>query len=164
MNKNVNPTSLNLDKPIKRITIRPVREYIISCIFATGFMVFGFLPPYEYYNLVIIGVCLAIYGRVIYLVVKVKDRVVADLYADYILVYDSKNAKKTKRVDFKDIKDWEFQRSMGYGESLIFTFAKSEPVIIESLKIGPVVSYLKKNYAEKRIRPKLSKFFKKKKK
>jgi hypothetical protein len=164
MKKSINVASLNLDKPIYRVTIRPVVAYVIACLLGAVLIAWALLttPDWESLGLIIVG--FSVIGRVVFLVFTVKDKILADLYADFILVYDPNDANKADRIDFTEIKDWEYKSGIGYGECLIFTFAYNDPIIIDSLKIRPVFKYLKTHLSEKRIRPKLTKYFKKKKK
>ncbi|MEI7668174.1 MAG: hypothetical protein WCI62_04220 [Erysipelotrichaceae bacterium] len=164
MKKSINVASLNLDKPIYRVTVRPVVAYIIACLLGTVLIVWAIFstPDINSLGLVIVG--FAVIGRVIFLIVTVNDKILADLYADFILVYDPNDATKADKVDFTEIRDWEYKSGIGYGESLILQFTYNDPIIIESLKIRPVVKYLNKQIPAKRIRPKFAKYFKKKKK
>jgi hypothetical protein len=164
MKKSINVASLNLDKPIYRVTIRPVVAYVLACLFGAALITWGLLPPQNWESLGLIIVGFAVIGRVVFLIVTIKDKILADLYADFILVYDPSDVNKADRIDFTEIRDWEYKSGLGYGESLIFQFTYNDPIIIESLKIRPVVKYLNKQIPDKRIRPKFAKYFKKKKK
>ena len=91
----------------------------------------------------------------------VKDRPVCDLYDDFMIVYDKKDATKGFKVTFEEIQTWQYKTGVALGDNLIITLSDGESFALESFKARKVINMLFKRIPDKEIHKDLFKFLKK---
>lgn len=154
--------SMNLDKPLYRLTLRPT--FILSFMAVLGLvLIIAAVTQGAGVNwgLIVFGVY--VLGMVIFSVVMVKNRIVCDLYDDFLVVYDRKENTKGFKVTFEEIKTWQYKTGVALGDNLIINLEDGESFALESFKARKVINMLFKRIPEKEIHKDVFKFLKKKK-
>lgn len=151
--------SLNLGKPKYRLTLRPT--FILTLMGALGIAliltgIWGFSFNW---GLLIFGLYLV--GMVAFSVLTVKNRIVCDLYEDMLVLYDKKDNTKGFKIDFDEIKTWQYKTGVALGDNLIITLQDGESFVVESFKARKVIEMLFKKIPDKEIHKDVFKFLKK---
>jgi len=153
--------SMNLDKPLYRLTLRPTFILSFMAVFGTVLIGAG-LTQGAGVNWGLIAFGVYVLGMVIFSVVVVKNRIVCDLYDDFLIVYDKKETTKGFKVTFEEIKTWQYKTGVALGDNLIISLEDGESFALESFKARKVINMLFKRIPEKEIHKDVFKFLKKK--
>lgn len=153
--------SMNLEKPLYRLTLRPTLVLSFMAILGALLIITGFTQGSSInWGLIVFGAY--VLGMVIFPVITVKNRVVCDLYDDFLIIYDKKDNTKGFKVSFEEIKTWQYKTGVALGDSLIINLEDGESFALESFKARKVIALLFKRIPEKEIHKDVFKFLKKK--
>ena len=152
--------SLHLDKPVYRITLRPTVVLICMALFGVLFIVGGSWGFGFNWSLVLFGII--IIALVIFAFLKVKNRIIADLYNDQLVIYDEEDQTKGSQLFFSDIQTWEFKSDSRVGNQILFSTQDGTPIVIQTSKTREILTVLRKKIPAKEVRNNVIKFFKKK--
>lgn len=152
--------SMNLEKPLYRLTLRPTLVLSLMAVLGTVLIITGFIQGTINWGLVAFGVY--VLGMVIFPIITVKDRIICDLYDDFLIIYDKKENTKGFKVTFAEIKTWQYKTGVALGDSLIINLEDGESFALESFKARKVIAMLFKRIPDKEIHKDVFKFLKKK--
>ena len=152
--------SMNLEKPLYRLTLRPTLILSFMVVLGSLLVIAGVTQGAINWGLVAFGVY--VLGMVIFPVITVKNRIVCDLYDDFLIIYDKKDNTKGFKVSFDEIKTWQYKTGVALGDSLIINLEDGESFALESFKARKVIAMLFKKIPEKEIHKDVFKFLKKK--
>lgn len=152
--------SMNLGKPSYRLTLRPTFVLAATAIFGTA--VFGAGIWLFNWGLILFG--LYFLGTVVFSVMTVKDRIVADLYEDSMVLYDRIDNTKGLLIRFEEIHTWQYRTGVALGDTLTINLEDGNSYNVESFKARKIIAYLFKRIPDKEIHKDLFKFMKQKKK
>jgi len=151
--------TMNLGKPLYRLALRPTFVLAMMAILGSTLILTGVWGFSFNWGVLIFG--LYIVGMVVFSVVMVKDRIVCDLYDEFMIIYDKKDQTKGFKVTFEEIQTWQYKTGVALGDNLIITLADGESFAIESFKARKVINVLFTKIPEKEIHKNLFKFLKK---
>lgn len=161
MNKElIDIASLNLGKPVYRMTLRPVLVLVIMTTFGLSLVLAGIKDILVNWGIILFGTIILI--LVIVNLVKVKDRKIADLYDELLVIYDAEDQTKGFLLPFSDIETWEFKSDAAFGDKMVFLLKNNEYYVLENYRGRKLISMLHKVAPEKEVKNSLFKFFKKK--
>ena len=161
MNKElINIASLNLGKPVYRMTLRPILVLIIMTTFGLSLVLAGIQNFGINWGIILFGAIILI--LVVINVLKVKDRRIADLYEELLVIYDVEDQTKGFLLPFSDIETWEFKTDAAFGDKLVFLLKNGEAYDLQNYRRRKVISMLHKKAPEKEDKNSLFKFLKKK--
>lgn len=152
--------SMNLEKPLYRLTLRPTLVLSIMVVLGSLLIIAGVTQGAINWGLIAFGVY--VLGIVIFPIITVKNRIVCDLYDDFLIIYDKKDNTKGFKVTFDEIKTWQYKTGVALGDSLIINLEDGESFALESFKARKVIAMLFKRIPEKEIHKDVFKFLKKK--
>jgi len=150
--------SMNLGKPSYRLTLRPTFVLAATAVFGTAVLIAG-LWLWSW-GLILFG--LYFLGTVLFSVKTVKDRIVADLYEDSMVLYDKVDNTKGLLIRFDEIHTWQYRTGVALGDTLTITLENGDSYNVESFKARKIIAYLFKRIPDKEIHKDLFKFMKKK--
>ncbi len=161
MNKElIDIASLNLGKPVYRMTLRPILVLVIMTTFGLSLVLAGIQNFGLNWGIILFGTIILL--LVIINIVKVKDRRIADLYEDLLVIYDAEDQTKGFLLPFSDIETWEFKSDAAFGDKLVFLLKNGEYYVLENYRGRKVIAMLHKKAPEKEVKNSLFKLFKKK--
>lgn len=160
MKESVTIESLNLDKPVYQITLRPTYVLIFTALFGVLFIVGGSWGFGFNWSLVLFGIIIV--ALVIFAFLKVKNRIIADLYKDQLVIYDEEDQTKGFQLFFSDIQTWEFKSDSRVGNQIIFLTQDGAPIVLQTSKTRETLTVLRKKIPAKEVRNNVIKFFNKK--
>ncbi|KAF0224579.1 MAG: hypothetical protein FD133_1537 [Erysipelotrichaceae bacterium] len=152
--------SMNLEKPLYRLTLRPTLVLSIMVVLGSLLIIAGVTQGAINWGLIAFGVY--VLSMVIFPVITVKNRIVCDLYDDFLIIYDKKDNTKGFKVTFDEIKTWQYKTGVALGDSLIINLEDGDSFALESFKARKVIAMLFKRIPEKEIHKDVFKFLKKK--
>lgn len=152
--------SMNLEKPLYRLTLRPTLVLSIMVVLGSLLIIAGVTQGAINWGLIAFGVY--VLGIVIFPIITVKNRIVCDLYDDFLIIYDKKDNTKGFKVTFDEIRTWQYKTGVALGDSLIINLEDGESFALESFKARKVIAMLFKRIPEKEIHKDVFKFLKKK--
>ncbi|NTW96876.1 MAG: hypothetical protein HGB31_09695 [Erysipelotrichaceae bacterium] len=160
MNKEMTDiASMNLEKPLYRLTLRPTFILSIMAILGVTLILTGVWGFSFNWGVLLFG--LYVLGMVVFSVIMVKDRIVCDLYEDYMIVYDKKDQTKGFKVTFDEIQTWQYKTGVALGDNLVITLDSGESFALESFKARKVINVLFRRIPDKEIHKNIFKFLKK---
>ncbi|KAF0226443.1 MAG: hypothetical protein FD133_221 [Erysipelotrichaceae bacterium] len=160
MNKElIDITSLNLGKPVYRMTLRPILVLVIMTTFGLSLVLAGIQNFGLNWGIILFGTIILI--LVIIFILKVKDRRIADLYEELLVIYDFEDQSKGFLLPFSDIETWEFKTDAVFKDTLVFLLKNGETYVLENYRGQKVISMLHKKAPEKEVKNGLLKIFKK---
>jgi len=152
--------SMNLEKPLYRLTLRPTLVLSLMAVLGIVLIITGIIQGAINWGLVVFGVY--VLGMVIFPVITVKNRIICDLYDDFLIIYDKKENTKGFKVSFDEIKTWQYKTGVALGDSLIINLEDGDSFALESFKARKVIAMLFKRIPDKEIHKDVFKFLKKK--
>ena len=144
---------LNLPQPMYRLTLRPTVILIAMASLGVAVLIAGFWNFKPNWLLIFFG--LYFIGMVVFSVVMVKDRIVADLYDDQIVLYDKQDPRYGVVIPFSEVESWKYQTGVATGDTLTITLTNGEVFAVESFKSRKIVRHFYKRLPDKEQRRKI---------
>ena len=144
---------LNLPTPMYRLTLRPTVVLAAMASLGVVVLIAGFWNFKINWLLIFFG--LYFIGMVVFSVVMVKDRIVADLYDDQVVVYDKHDQRYGVIIPFAEVESWKYQTGVATGDTLTITLNNGEVFSIESFKSRKIVRHFYKRLPDKEQRRKI---------
>ena len=143
----------HLPEPIYRLTLRPTLYLIIIFVIGVAVFVYGILAPQINWLLIIFGLYFA--GMPVYSSFIVKNRIVADLYEDSILLYDRFDQTKGVQLKFEEVKSWKYTTGVATGDTMTITMQDDQVYLLESFKSNRIIKHFFARIPEKEERRKI---------
>jgi hypothetical protein len=153
--------NLNLPQPMYRLTLRPTVVLIAMASLGVIVLIAGFWNFKLNWLLIFFG--LYFIGMVVFSVVMVKDRIVADLYDDQVVLYDKQDQRYGVIIPLSEVESWKYQTGVATGDTLTITLENGEVFAVESFKSRKIVRHFYKRLPEKEQRRKIFDVLNKKK-
>lgn len=153
--------TLNLPTPMYRLTLRPTAVLIAMATLGVVVLIAGFWNFQPNWLLIFFG--LYFIGMVVFSVMVVKDRVVADLYDDQVVLYDKQDQRYGVIIPLNEVESWKYQTGVATGDTLTITLTNGEVFVVESFKSRKIVRHFYKRLPEKEQRRKIFDVLNKKK-
>lgn len=103
-----------------------------------------------------LNMAMVLFGLIILLtltygLLKVKDRIVTEVYADGISIFDRLDPSIVHHLPWDEIRDWKFNPGLALGEAVEINMNNNEHFAIESFKSTKLVKRFMKHVPEKEL-------------
>ena len=102
-------------------------------------------------NMAMVLIGLIILLTLTYGLLKVKDRIVTEVYADGISIFDRLDPSIVHHLPWDEIRDWKFNPGLALGEAVEINMNNNEHFAIESFKSTKLVKRFMKHVPEKEL-------------
>lgn len=83
-----------------------------------------------------------------YALLRVKDRIVCEVYADGVSIFDPRDPSIVHHLPWDEIRDWKFNPGLALGEAVEINMVDNEHFAIESFKSTKIVKRFMKHVPE----------------
>lgn len=104
--------------------------------------IIGFLMLFGSWLLKAFGIIFVAYT--IFVFVKFKDRTVADVYKEFLVVYDPEDANLATVIPWDEMKSWDMKVSQTQEDSIFVETKDNEVIVINMFGIGRLGQYFRK--------------------
>ena len=103
-----------------------------------------------------LNMAMVLFGLIILLtltygLLKVKDRIVTEVYSDGISIFDRLDPSIVHHLPWDEIRDWKFNPGLALGEAVEINMNNNEHFAIESFKSTKLVKRFMKHVPEKEL-------------
>ncbi|TFG84069.1 MAG: hypothetical protein E4G74_00135 [Erysipelotrichales bacterium] len=88
---------------------------------------------------------------IVYALARVKDRIVTEVYADGVSIFDPRDSNVVHHPPWDEMRDWKFNPGLALGEAIEINMIDNEHFAIESFKSTKIVKRFMKHVPEKEL-------------